>query len=223
GSLFDELTPALEDLTRREGKPNILFLDTDTPTLVNRFKETRRRHPMSAEGTLIETIQAERARLVPMRELADIIIDTTSLSVKDLKETLEQRITSGEKTDQLRIHIVSFGYKYGIPMDADLLMDVRFLPNPHYIPTLQEMTGKDAPVRDFVMSHEVSQVFFEQYIRLLEYLIPNYIEEGKTHLVVAIGCTGGRHRSVTLAIKLHEALVDKGFHADVHHRDTERV
>ncbi|MCL2167414.1 MAG: RNase adapter RapZ, partial [Clostridiales bacterium] len=199
GMLFELLPPALEELTAREGKPKILFLDADTPTLVNRFKETRRRHPMASEGMLVETIQAERSRLEAMREIADEIIDTSNLKVKDLKEILEKRINAEGREDQLKVHIVSFGYKYGIPMDADLLMDVRFLPNPFYLSELRELTGKDGPVRDFVMGHEVSRVFFDQFSSLLIYLIPKYIEEGKTSLVVAIGCTGGRHRSVTLA------------------------
>ena len=222
GSLFDELMPALENLTAREGKPNILYLDADTPTLVNRFKETRRRHPMASEGMLLETIQAERARLVVMREKADVIIDTSNLTVKELKDILERRIYAGEQQDQFVVHIISFGYKYGIPMDADLLMDVRFLPNPHYIDDMREMTGQDAPVREFVMGHEVSQVFFERFSSLLEYLTPKYKEEGKTNLVVAIGCTGGRHRSVALAEVLYTSLREKGVSVDVHHRDAER-
>ncbi|MCL2120621.1 MAG: RNase adapter RapZ [Clostridiales bacterium] len=222
GMLFELLPPALEELTAREGKPKILFLDADTPTLVNRFKETRRRHPMASEGMLVETIQAERSRLEAMREIADEIIDTSNLKVKDLKEILEKRINAEGWEDRLKVHIVSFGYKYGIPMDADLLMDVRFLPNPFYLSELKELTGKDGPVRDFVMGHEVSQVFFDQFSSLLFYLIPKYIEEGKSSLVVAIGCTGGRHRSVTLAEKLYGALREKGFGADIRHRDTER-
>ncbi len=223
GMLFDQLAPALAELSANEGKPNILFLDADTPTLVNRFKETRRRHPMAAQGLLVETIQAERARLEPMREKADVIIDTSKLTVKDLKETMEGRIYSGRVEDQLKIHIISFGYKYGIPMDADLLMDVRFLPNPFYEPGLNPLTGMDAPVRDFVMKHEVSQVFYKKFSEMLIYLIPKYIEEGKSNLIVAIGCTGGRHRSVTLAEVLCDALVNQGFSADIRHRDARRI
>ena len=223
GMLFDQLAPALRDLTENEGKPKILFLDADTPTLVNRFKETRRRHPMASQGTLVETIQAERARLEPMREKADVIIDTSKLTVKDLRETMGGRIYAGRAEDQLKTHIVSFGYKYGIPMDADLLMDVRFLPNPFYEPDLSPLTGMDAPVRDFVMGHEVSRVFYEKFFEMLVYLIPKYIQEGKSNLIVAIGCTGGRHRSVTLAEILHDALNERGFSADIRHRDARRI
>jgi UPF0042 nucleotide-binding protein len=223
GRFFDELMPALAKLTAEGNRPSILFLDADTPTLVNRFKETRRRHPMSAEGVLVDTIQAERDRLVPMREIADVVIDTSNLKVKDLKEELDYRIYYGKQEDQLKVHVVTFGYKYGIPMDADLLMDVRFLPNPHYIPALQPLTGRDAAVRTYVMEHEVSQVFYEKFYELLVYLIPRYIEEGKTNLVVAIGCTGGRHRSVALGELLYASLTEAGYSAAIRHRDAERV
>ncbi len=219
---FDSLMPALEAMETVSGKPNILFLDADTPTLVKRFKETRRRHPMASEGMLIEDIQSERSRLETMRGKADVIIDTSNLKTKDLKEVLERRIYSGRRENQFKVHILSFGFKYGAPWDADLVMDVRFLPNPHYIPELQPFTGLDAPVRDYVMEHEVSQVFFQQFSQLLTYLIPKYIEEGKTNLVVAIGCTGGQHRSVTLAEKLYVAVKEAGYEASVRHRDIER-
>jgi UPF0042 nucleotide-binding protein len=178
---------------------------------------------MASEGMLVETIQAERARLETMREKADVIIDTSKLTVKDLKETMESRIYAGQPEDQLMIHIISFGYKYGIPMDADLLMDVRFLPNPFYDPRLNPLTGMDAPVRDFVMGHEVSQVFYKKFSEMLIYLIPKYIEEGKSNLIVAIGCTGGRHRSVSLAEILFGELKQQGFSADIRHRDARRI
>ncbi|MEL7625096.1 MAG: RNase adapter RapZ [Clostridiales bacterium] len=219
---FDSLMPALEAMEAINGKPNILFLDADTPTLVKRFKETRRRHPMASEGMLIEDIQSERYRLEAMRGKADVIIDTSNLRPKDLKEVLERRIYSGRRENQFKVHILSFGFKYGAPWDADLVMDVRFLPNPHYIPELRPFTGLDGPVRDYVMEHEVSQVFFQQFSQLLIYLIPKYIEEGKTNLVVAIGCTGGQHRSVTLAEKLYTAVKEAGYDAGVRHRDIER-
>lgn len=219
---FDSLMPALDAMEAVNGKPNILFLDADTPTLVKRFKETRRRHPMASEGMLIEDIQSERYRLETIRGKADVIIDTSNLRPKDLKEVLERRIYSGRRENQFKVHILSFGFKYGAPWDADLVMDVRFLPNPHYIPELRPFTGLDAPVRDYVMEHEVSQVFFQQFSQLLIYLIPKYIEEGKTNLVVAIGCTGGQHRSVTLAEKFYTAVKEAGYDAGVRHRDIER-
>ena len=178
---------------------------------------------MASQGLLVETIQAERARLELMREKADVIIDTSKLAVKDLKETMESRIYAGRVNEQLKIHLVSFGYKYGIPMDADLLMDVRFLPNPFYEPQLSPLTGMDAAVRDFVMGHEVSQIFYMKFSEMLIYLLPKYIQEGKSNLVVAIGCTGGRHRSVALAEILHGALSEQGYSVDVRHRDARRI
>jgi UPF0042 nucleotide-binding protein len=219
---FDRLAPALDAMEAVSGKPNILFLDADTPTLVKRFKETRRRHPMAAEGMLIEDIQSERTRLETMRGKADAIIDTSNLRLKDLKDVLERRIYSGRRENQFTVHLLSFGFKYGAPWDADVVMDVRFLPNPHYIPELRPFTGLDASVRDYVMEHEVSQVFFRQFSDLLIYLIPKYIEEGKTSLMVAIGCTGGQHRSVALAEKLYGAVKEAGYSAGVRHRDIER-
>ena len=223
GMLFERLIPALEEMEEQEDKVNILFLDADAATLINRFKETRRRHPMDSEGKLLESISAERTRLEAMRERADVIIDTSHLLPRDLKETLEDRVNAGRQKTQFAVHMVSFGYKYGVPMDADLLMDVRFLPNPHYIPELRPYTGLDAPVRNYVMGHEVSRVFFRQFSELLTYLIPKYIDEGKANLVVAIGCTGGRHRSVTLAEKLCSSLKEAGFNAAVRHRDIDRL
>jgi len=222
-ALFDGLMPALADLEKQEGSPpNILFLDADAQTLLQRFKETRRRHPLSSEGELVDILRSERARLEVMREKASVIIDTSNLKPKDLVEILEQRVNSGERKYRFKIHIISFGYKYGVPMDADLLMDVRFLPNPHYIDEMRELTGQDAPVRDYVMGYEVSHEFFRQFYSLLIYLIPKYTEEGKTSLVVGIGCTGGRHRSVALAEKLHVSLIEAGYSAAIHHRDKGR-
>jgi len=222
GMLFDRLIPTLKELEIQEGKVNVLFLDADGTTLMNRFKETRRRHPMASESMLMDTISAERARLEIVRERADVIIDTSHLLPRNLKEALEHYINTGRQINQFTVHVLSFGYKYGIPMDADLLMDVRFLPNPHYIPELQKLTGLDSPVRDYVMDHEVSQVFFQRFSEMLIYLIPKYMEEGKTNLVVAIGCTGGRHRSVTLSEILCASLVEAGFNAAVRHRDVKR-
>ena len=216
---FERLTPVLGDMEKQGNKARILFLDADTPSLINRYKETRHRHPLASKGKLADSIKAERARLDGIKNRADVLIDTSNMKLKELKEALKRRVYPDGKEDRFRIHIISFGYKFGIPMDADLLMDVRFLPNPHYIPELRKFTGKDAPVRDYVMGYEVSQVFFERYYSLLTYLIPNYVEEGKTSLVVGIGCTGGHHRSVTLAEKIYSTLLDDGFSAAVFHRD----
>lgn len=221
-SFFNYVVPALEEMQRHGYIPKILFLEAGTSTLIRRFKETRRRHPMASEGKLLEDIQMERSRLDDLRGRADVVIDTSGLKVSDLKVMLKERIHGGSKGLQFYIYVVSFGYKYGIPYDADLLMDVRFLPNPYYDPKLRPLTGLDAPVKEFVMQQDVSQMFFDKYSQLLRYLVPKYIEEGKSSLVVAIGCTGGQHRSVALAEKLAGSLQEAGFHADVHHRDIER-
>jgi UPF0042 nucleotide-binding protein len=215
--------PVIEEMQQLGFKPRILFLEAGTATLVKRFKETRRRHPMASEGKLLEDIQMERQLLEGLRGMADVIIDTSELKVSGLKEILAARIYGEQLEQQFQVYLVSFGYKHGIPLDADLVMDVRFLPNPFYDPALRPFTGKDAVVRDYVMGKEVSQVFFQKYIELLQYLIPKYIEEGKSSLVVAIGCTGGQHRSVALAEQITVALVDSGYSAAVHHRDINRL
>jgi len=221
-SFFNDVIPSIKEMRQLGYYPRILFLEASTSTLVKRFKETRRRHPMASEGKLLEDINLERARLEDLRGMADVIIDTSELKVSDLKDILEARIYGGDRAQQFHVYIVSFGYKYGIPLDADLVMDVRFLPNPYYIPELRPQTGLDEAVRDYVMEQKESQVFFEKYVELLEYLIPNYIKEGKSSLVIAIGCTGGQHRSVTLAEKLRSALAEAGYRTGVHHRDINR-
>lgn len=219
---FDNMASALTELRDQGHKANILFLDADTPTLVKRFKETRRRHPMASEGELMEDIRLERKLLEDLRARADVVVDTSNLKVKELKDVLEARIYKGGRQDQFHVYVVSFGFKYGLPLDADLVMDVRFLPNPFYDAALRGLTGLDREVRDYVMSREVSQVFFERYSELLIYLVPKYIAEGKSNLVVAIGCTGGQHRSVTLAEMLRQSLSQAGILASVKHRDVFR-
>ncbi|MEA4891569.1 MAG: RNase adapter RapZ [Peptococcaceae bacterium] len=220
---FDNMEAALSEMKELGHKTNILFLDADTPTLVKRFKETRRRHPMASEGELMEDIRLERKLLEDLRERADVVVDTSNLKVKELKEVMEARIGKGGCQDQFHVYVVSFGFKYGLPLDADLVMDVRFLPNPFYDTELRKLTGLDQAVRDYVMSHEVSRVFFEKYSELLIYLVPKYIAEGKSNLVVAIGCTGGQHRSVTLAEMLQRSLTQAGILSSVKHRDVFRT
>lgn len=218
-SFFDSVIPSVKEMSQMGYRPRILYLEASTATLVKRFKETRRRHPMASEGKLLEDIQLERSRLEELRGMADVIIDTSELKINHLKDILETRIYEQDRQQEFNVYLVSFGYKYGIPLDADLVMDVRFLPNPYYDPALRPLTGLDPEVRDYVMNHEASRVFYEKYMDLLQYLIPNYIQEGKSSLVVAIGCTGGQHRSVTLAEKLRLALAETGIRTGVHHRD----
>ncbi|MDN5344665.1 MAG: RNase adapter protein RapZ [Clostridia bacterium] len=219
GQFFDGLEEALAYLDGRGIPYEILFLEAADEVLVRRYKETRRRHPLSSGGQILEGIVAERQRLEELRGRASVIIDTSELTPRQLKEQLTDLF--GVRR-QLVINIISFGYKYGIPLDADLVMDVRFLPNPFYIPALRPFTGHDRCVAEFVLSAPEAQQFIERFGDLLRFLIPHYQREGKSHLVIAIGCTGGQHRSVTLANRLGDLLRDQHYDVIVKHRDVMR-
>ncbi len=220
GQFFDGLEEALGYLDSRSIPYEILFLEAADEVLVRRYKETRRRHPLSSGGQILEGIIAERQRLEELRGRASKIIDTSELTPRQLKEQITELFAVNRR--QLLISIISFGYKYGIPLDADLVMDVRFLPNPFYIPSLRPFTGHDRCVAEFVMASAEAQQFIEQFAALLRFLIPHYQREGKSQLVIAIGCTGGQHRSVTLAEKLGAILRDDGYDVIVKHRDVMR-
>ncbi|MGI6285825.1 RNase adapter RapZ [Neomoorella humiferrea] len=217
GQFFDDLEEALAYLDSRGIPYEILFLEAADEVLVRRYKETRRRHPLSSGGQILEGIIAERRRLEELRGRATKIIDTSELTPRQLKEQVAELF--GDSRRQLKISIISFGYKYGIPLDADLVMDVRFLPNPYYNPALRPFTGHDRCVADFVMASPEAQEFIAKFAALLRFLIPQYQLEGKSHLVIAIGCTGGQHRSVTLANKLGEILRGDSYDVVVKHRD----
>ena len=220
GELFKSFFTAMEAL-KMEGKPyKILFLDASDGVLVRRFKETRRKHPLSDDlaGSLEQAVRLERDMLGPVRENSDFVIDTTGLSPAQLKGLIaEQFLTSA--SDSMSVHCISFGFKHGIPMEADLVMDVRCLPNPFYDPELRPKTGLDPDVRDYVMENGETRGFVERYTALLDYLLPLYEKEGKSQLVVAVGCTGGHHRSVALAQYTCDYLSGKGVKASVTHRD----
>lgn len=221
GRLFDAFAEALEYLDRSGYAYEILFLDAAEEVLVRRYKETRRRHPLFFEGGILASIQRERQRLQDIRERADMVIDTSDLTNQQLKKLINDLFqASGEP--RLTVTVMSFGFKYGIPLDADLVMDVRFLPNPHYIDALRPLTGHDRPVRDYVLSNPSSQAFLARFVDLLTFLLPHYYREGKSHLVIAIGCTGGRHRSVALAEAIYEALQGEEYRVYVTHRDIHR-
>ncbi|KJS19081.1 MAG: glmZ(sRNA)-inactivating NTPase [Clostridiaceae bacterium BRH_c20a] len=223
GQFFDDLFAALEDLKAMGIYYEILFLEAANEILVNRFKETRRRHPLSAEGSgVMEGIKIERERLQELRGRANKIIDTSELKPNHLKEEIQSLWGKNGKGKILSITVMSFGYKYGIPLDTDLLVDVRFLPNPYYIPELKALTGSDQEIQDYVFKSPISKEFIDKYYDLLNFLIPNYITEGKTHLVIAIGCTGGRHRSVALANRLGQLLASDDYQVTVKHRDIEK-
>ena len=188
--------------------------------LVRRYKETRRAHPMGSDTMLIKNIQKERQMLRGMEMRATRVIDTTTMLTRQLRETLLRLYGDGDLDKAISVNVLSFGFKHGMPQDADLVFDVRFIPNPFYIPEMRAMTGADAPVRDYVMKFEETKTFLQKTLDLLEFLIPHYVSEGKDRLVIGVGCTGGQHRSVCLAIELCKGLQQAGFRCSVSHRDS---
>lgn len=223
GQSFQEAEKVLDKLRERGYVFEILFLDAGDRVLLKRYKETRRRHPLSRQGERIgDGIHREREILRDIRNKSDYVIDTSNLLTRELKEELDRIFIRNEEYNSLMINIVSFGFKHGIPADADLVFDVRFLPNPFYMEELKHHTGNDKDVQDFVMSFQESHEFLSKLTDMLEFLIPNYIKEGKYQLVIGIGCTGGRHRSVTLANELYTKLKDHGnYGLRISHRDVE--
>ncbi|SCZ05213.1 RNase adapter RapZ [Alkaliphilus peptidifermentans] len=219
GLFFDDLYEGLDNLEELGYQYEILFLDASDDILVKRFKETRRSHPMSVDGSIGEGISKEREKLKKFKKMASHIIDTTKLIPAQLKEELKNIYLEGKESSNLMISIVSFGFKHGIPLDADLVFDVRFLPNPYYIDELRDYTGNDESVRDYVMNSPVSVAFGEKLLDLISFLIPQYIKEGKNQLVIAIGCTGGRHRSVTISHLLFNQLKENDNRVILNHRD----
>lgn len=223
GMAFGELEQALERLSAPGFEPEILFLDADDKTLVKRYKETRRSHPLSGKGRVDEGIKKEREYLKFLRKSADYILDTSQLLTRELKAELEKIFVDNQSFQNMIITVLSFGFKYGIPEDADLVFDVRFLPNPYYIEELRPLTGNNPPVRDYVMGFELAHVFSDKLEDMLRFLIPNYISEGKSQLIIGIGCTGGKHRSVTLANELYNRLKKDGeYGVRIEHRDIEK-
>ena len=196
---FVQLQETLEKLREKGVKFEILFLDASDQALIKRYKETRRSHPLAGEGRVDKGIDEERRRLVFLKQQADYIIDTSQMLTRELRAEIHKIFVENKNYKNLYVTILSFGFKYGIPGDADLVFDVRFLPNPYYITELRPMSGNDAPVRDYVMNSETARIFLDKLTDMVQFLIPNYVAEGKNQLVIAIGCTGGKHRSVTLA------------------------
>ena len=198
----------------------ILFLEAGTEAILMRYKETRHRHPLDPEGRdLRGAVTLERERMAWLKEMADVVVDTTDYPLSKLRQRLVEEFSRDSARSGMDLHVRSFGYKYGIPEDADLVLDVRFLPNPFYVPELKEHTGLEAPVRDYVLSFDVTGVFLDKVMDLLRFLIPCYEEEGKPSLMLCVGCTGGKHRSVALAERITALLQDRGFRADCVHRD----
>ncbi|GAA0705310.1 RNase adapter RapZ [Paraclostridium ghonii] len=216
---FETLHESLSYLEKENYKYEVLFLDCADNVLVKRYKMTRRNHPLAKSTQITEGIKEEREILQTLRNKANSIIDTSNMKPRDLKEEISKLYLEGEKTPKLTISVVSFGFKHGIPIDSDLVFDVRFLPNPYYEEELRSKTGDEQIIRDYVMNSDVSKEFFAKLEDMVDFLIPHYIKEGKNHLVIAIGCTGGRHRSVTISNLLYDDLIKKGYRAIKKHRD----
>ena len=219
GEALSQLPSVYEHLAERHPKPSLVFMEASDEALIRRFEETRRPHPLGGDLPVREGIRLERELLKPMRQLADAVISTTRMNVHELREFIQARFGGLEKRRTMLISVVSFGFRFGVPTDSDLVFDVRFLPNPNYQPRLKNKTGRDRAVQRFVESHAQSQEFVRRITELLFFLLPNYIREGKSYLTIAVGCTGGRHRSVALAERIARNLGEEGYKTRVSHRD----
>ena len=223
GEPFDLLIAALERLKRTDVNCRLLFLDADNAAIINRYKETRRTHPLAAEGRSIEqAVMLERQMMQPVRDHADYVLDTSAFSVGKLRSELLNLFGSEKDRQGIHVDVMSFGFKHGLPMESDLVFDVRFLPNPYYVPELKHGTGLDAAVRDYVFSFPQTGEFMEKLKSMLRFLLPLYNQEGKTVLVISVGCTGGHHRSVAVAHALAQDLTAAGFAVTESHRDISR-
>lgn len=223
GEALDGLEQHLKELDEKGISYEILFLDAKSDVLVKRYKETRRQHPLGGIGHVDVGIAKEREKISFLKLRATYILDTSKMLTRELKAELEKIFVEGKDFKNLYVTVMSFGFKYGIPQDADIVLDVRFLPNPYYIEDLKEKTGNDPEVQDYVMNNERAELFVKKLEDLVQFLLPNYIWEGKNQLVIAIGCTGGKHRSVTLANKLYEFVSrDEHYGARIEHRDIEK-
>ena len=217
GQEFSKL-PGLLKALRRKVPVRLIFLETDDRTLMRRYSETRRPHPLGT-GSVAESIQSERVRLRPIREAADLVIDTSRLNVHELREIIGEKFSGKRDESNLRVEVTSFGYRHGLPMDSDLVFDVRFLPNPHYIPEFKNKTGRHAGVARYIRSFPQTAEFVNRISDLLIYLIPHYIQEGKSYLTISFGCTGGHHRSVMMASEISRRLEKAGYKVKETHRD----
>lgn len=224
GQHLKELGTILDDLDKAETGYEILFLDSEDITLVKRYKETRRNHPLAAGGRIEKALAEERKQIEFLKERASYILDTSRMLTRELKKALTDIFMENKEYKNLYITVLSFGFKYGIPNDADLVFDVRFLPNPYYYEELRPLSGNDKPIQDFVMSYDAAQEFLKKLSDMVQFLIPHYISEGKNQLVIAVGCTGGKHRSVTLANALHDKLdvENRTYGLKKEHRDIEK-
>lgn len=220
GQSFDDVQKVLDILKQKDYKYEILFMDASDATILRRYKESRRVHPLSSEGRVEDGIRREREILLAVKKRADYVIDTSKLLTRELKEELDRIFVKNEEYNSLMITVMSFGFKHGIPGDADLVFDVRFLPNPFYIEELKCLTGNDKAVQEYVMSFPEAEIFLDKLTDMVQFLIANYIKEGKYQLIIGIGCTGGKHRSVTITNELYHRLKNKGnYGLTIYHRD----
>lgn len=219
---LSELGDILDEMKESGYHYEILFLEADDQVLIKRYKETRRNHPLALQGRVNQAIEAERKELLQIKERADYILDTSHMLIRDLKKEIDKIFLGKDEYENFFVTILSFGFKYGIPVDSDLVFDVRFLPNPFYIKELKHKTGNDSEVYDYVMNREPAAIFSKQLFQMIQFLIPNYIIEGKNQLVISIGCTGGRHRSVSVARALAKSMEQLPYSLKVEHRDITR-
>lgn len=212
----------ISKLKRKNYNIEILFLDASDDSLLHRFSETRRAHPLSEKRTVLESITLEREKLLGLKDMADIVIDTSLYNIHQLKELIQRHYLDPLKSNRIVINLISFGYRYGLPPDADIALDVRFLPNPYFFKDLKKYDGNDSNVKEYVLKWEDTEQFLSELYKLLTFLIPRYEKEGKAYLSIAIGCTGGRHRSVVILNKLSEFLINKDYAVNVNHRDIKK-
>ena len=219
GQFFDAMSQALQELRKQGVSYEIVFMEASDKVLINRYKETRRAHPLALHGRISQGIAEERKRLAALREKADFIIDTSSLKTSQLRDILRKRYALNTGRKGLTVTVVSFGFKHGMPIDADIVDDVRFLPNPYYVEEYRHKSGRVPAVRDYVQSFQVTQTFKEKWFDMIDFLLPNYEREGKSQLVIAVGCTGGMHRSVCMAEEMYRHLKETGIDVSIEHRD----
>lgn len=222
GELLNDLFPGLDALKEAGFSYEILFMEASDKVLIKRYKESRRAHPLAPEGRIMLGINEERKILQKIKSRSTYVIDTSNLTPRQLREEIINIIGEGKIFKGLIINVISFGFKYGIPIDCDLVFDVRFIPNPYYVESMKKHTGKNEDVRNYVFKFEETRMFLNKSIEMLDFLIPHYIKEGKSQLVIGIGCTGGRHRSVAIADSLHDTLIQKEYRVFIEHRDIEK-
>lgn len=220
GSLFKEINQIIDDFEKNYGKCTILFLDADNDVLVKRYKETRRKHPLSEDGNLIDGLKKEREMLMPLKDKASYIVNTSDMKPRQLQDYIKNVVVNDyDAVKSMTVEVVSFGFKYGIPLDSDIVYDVRFLPNPFYVPELKTKTGLDDDVVAYVKNSPVTHEYLNKLMDFMDFLVPNYVEEGKSTLVIAVGCTGGKHRSVTVANEIYKHMLENGYNTFIAHRD----